>query len=938
MSVSVSSLSKRSSANCAFIESWTIIAKNLDDLSLKKLSDLSLDLREIALKEKSIRDLSKAEKDFNDLLQEDNPAESSGLNLLKVMVQQYCASELQDINQVQSVLTSIITHEIGRDLLRANYQLQIGIDEKNLDFDDIEKCCEKWKVIAIARAMNNLISSSKYSELSLNFFVKKAIESSQKDLLRELLHINHSQVSLGQAVIQAAEQSHQEILTDLLKQGSINIFSRGQAALAAAAKGSDEILKLLLKNGSIFIFDRELAVIQAANQGHLSTVELLLNGESIGHSERGRAVVNSISKGHHTIAQFLLKKGRLSSHALGKALRYAVESGSLELVKDVMQNGYILPADRNFAFFISIKKGHEAIAKELFDGGHGLTSQTQGEALVTAVNHGKLACVKMLVEQGSIQQEHKQQALQAASFSGSVEIIQSLLKKGTFSSQSLGFALRSASAHGFYLIAKELLKTTKIPNLDIAQALFGAARIGHKETLEILAAYADAHNLGSCLIFLASNHHLEALQMVLEKYDCEDKYISDALLAACRAGNQDIVECILKNGEITESIRGWAITEAASFQHENIALALLDDGPTTNHDREKARAYAREHHLNRLVQALDKPKKLVKKPYFLVLDAVKQTPGLFLDTLISDGFPSSIELIDAPRVFDSGGVRKGFVTNLFTSLHSTLGLSSEHLPSISSEQPGFEDKSNIFKKLGKVCSQLLLENRNNPEPFLIGPFFPIPFYKILKVIGHELSPYRQRLTLAEILKDKYPNYKVLADLILEPQNPENITAFCDIFSCAEHEAHTCAIEIIEAFLVPARNFYKGCSRELREMILFQPHRDVAVFFQGAPMTSESLANAIVFTDTPPSPLLQSQRDWIREKIFLSDAVWARRFVRWATERENLPMEGTIRLQATSGNLMAHTCFSIVDLPKALDNKPDLLAALDSVLDGSLNSI
>lgn len=605
-------------------------------------------------------------------------------------------------------------------------------------------------------------------------------------------------------------------------------------------------------------------------------------------SLREASIETLARRGDAEILQALLNSAPISLHCKEKAIIDVANEGYLDALRILLTGGDFISHDAHFtALQKASEKGHLEIIKSLL--------AHQG-----------------IIDELGISDDERGQLAHESLKKGHLEIVKTFLEHGNFSDMSRGLVFVDGAEGGHLDIIEALLQKGTIENYLRGEAVKKGASKGHSEVVAFLLANGEIWDdqRGEAIIHPAQHGHLGMVRQLLNSGPIYEIHRSDAVRHAAINGHFEIIRELLNNATIPSEARERAAREALQQGYEEIAEFLVPGA--------RAR-FANTHHLS------------------LSFEGVTSNPDYYLDHVIGHGFPSRIDLLLADGsyggVIDHGGVRKGFLTHLFKTLHPLLGLDSKKAFPLAKEA----SQKVLYTKIGQFLSKLDITNEGKDDPFLIGSFFPERFYELLKLVASLSSSEELQTRLAAILQELDPNFEILAKVVENPSQ-EHLQEFADIYGIESDEAYEKAIELLSAYLEAARSFIEGCSEELKQKIITKSYQTVARAFQGESLSKESLKTALVTTGS--SPHLEMQLEWIKEKIDEDETTleWCRKFTKWATECEAVSLSTKITLTESAEQLFAHTCHNSVDVPASLNEKELLLAAIDAVLEGPLNSL
>jgi hypothetical protein len=571
-----------------------------------------------------------------------------------------------------------------------------------------------------------------------------------------------------------------------------------------------------------------------------------------------------------------------------------------------------------------------------------LPQEDQGRSLVAVCSYPQPnnALIQELLKQ-NISEQHLKLSLEVlVKNRSSMELIQQILPRLTDISSLQGL-IKTSFSFNFLDIIPHILSSPLCDNALKIEALnLSIQRRASPVFQQILTEHRAAfspNDLQRALNLAASRGSTEIVTRLLAEgipHDADERgslinlALNSALLqpADQREAYLETVRALVANGPIYQSAAARALMQTPDW----IELTAILESATILADPVI--------HFGPIAPGVT---------FALNLEDVAANPSTYLQKVINEGFPQSITLLNVDGrqtgVVDAGGVRKGFVTTLFKALQNQLNIQPEGLPSLEKELKDFQQRQELYRNIGGFLSRLVEANQRVVDPFLIGAFFSPEFYQILKLAAQGPNPRDLHLAIANFLTVRTPDLQILKDLIDNPQNHEASKAYgvallgIDDWSIEQHATNILPAvqDHIESFVTPVRCLLEGLSGELRRKVCAEPASSIAELFQGPPLTKQHLKDSLRI-EGRATELLQQQMTWIKEKIDFSDLEWSKRFLKWATERECIPLGIIIGLQATHGNLQPHTCGNLIDLPAALNNKDDFLAALDAVLDAPLN--
>ncbi|CAN5974089.1 unnamed protein product [Sphagnum jensenii] len=383
------------------------------------------------------------------------------------------------------------------------------------------------------------------------------------------------------------------------------------AVQMAARMGHVQIVKILLERPEVEI---AWALHAAAKNGHRGVVEKLLNSEKEVHVNALKQEILDDAQdrssfgeefnplhlasvyGHASVVQALCEdnKRRLQVNIESKpagvtAVQMAAEMGHVEIMKILLERPEVEIA---WALHGAAKNGHHGVVEELLSSGKEVRVNTlKHEILDDAQNRSSFG--------------EKFSPLHLASIYGHASVVQALCgdrkrRLEVNNKSDVGVrAIQMAVQMGHVPIVKILLET---PEVEIAWALHGAAKNGHRGMVEellnskkeirvntlkheILDDAQDRSSFGEEFnpLHLASIYgHASIVQALCEdkkrrlQVNIESKPVGmTAVQMAARMGHVQIVKILLQRPEVDIT---WALHGAARNGHRGMVEELLNSG------------------------------------------------------------------------------------------------------------------------------------------------------------------------------------------------------------------------------------------------------------------------------------------------------------------------------------------------------------------------
>ncbi|KAF0721179.1 hypothetical protein Ae201684_019211 [Aphanomyces euteiches] len=278
------------------------------------------------------------------------------------------------------------------------------------------------------------------------------------------------------------------------------------------------------------------------------------------------------------------------------ALLMAAANDHTNIVKLLLKRGDI---DVNLKDCNGLSPLHDATKEDV-----NAKDNRDGSPLHTAVTHGRLDIVNLILGHGAINVSAKQKyigsAFDIAASKGHIEILQLLLRYGRsdfrFLSENLGEMLKRASMNGHLNIVQLLLRdfatTIDLQPTALAIALHDATKNGHIDIVRLLLRQNridinfSNQFMGTALQSVAINGLLEIGQLILARDDVSSENVSIASHNAAGRGHIDILRLLLAYHGVNINFQNTEGKTALHFAAEKgfveITRILLDHGINVN--------------------------------------------------------------------------------------------------------------------------------------------------------------------------------------------------------------------------------------------------------------------------------------------------------------------------------------------------------------------
>lgn len=457
----------------------------------------------------------------------------------------------------------------------------------------------------------------------------------------------------------------------------------------------------------------------------------------------------------------------------------------------------------------------------------------------------------------------------------------------------------------------------------ITEGMNSALRHGHENIIRLLLSQQFAINLDlmegviknvirgrNFSVVRGGNLSLESqiacLSLIINRFNFSCEMKNELILWACQSSQPRILEMLLRQGAISSSLRGSAMTQAYRCTDENIRGSMIDM-------------------LNAAEIIIDDPVVSLRSVAMNVkLSDVQANPKLFLSKICSEGIPQRIRFTDSAadqHVIDLGGVTKQFISSLCEALipdcHVTDG-----------KWPLGEDEV-LFSQMGRFFSLLYNNNLSRSDKILSGEIFNPAFFELVKIIATKQKSDSLSKEAAELLRRHIPTQAFCFNCVIDPSE-ENNTAFRktnEEFGLGLNEDPLKeSTAILNAYLFPAEKFYEGMTPEFQRLLVCSENPSL-LFFQGQEVSSDLLLSSLDIEGTEPDYL--QKVDWLKETIASSDKTWQLKFLKAVSGKSSMLPGMKILLRPSWRDVFEfHTCFNSLDLPQSRMDKETFLAALD----------
>lgn len=212
------------------------------------------------------------------------------------------------------------------------------------------------------------------------------------------------QMELNEALNLAARCGNQDALLCLMDVGADPFHGNGRALRSAAEMGKLHVVKRLMDLG---VSNTPDALVGAAGAGRVRVLNHLLERAGVRRAQTHKALMNAIYHGRWRCIKLLLLHGQGSqgSHCMRpgfRALRCAISRGHLHIVRLLLDMGATARA-RSGRLLQHAAAAHRAsveMTRLLLDRGAD-PNACNGNALITAVQNGRIDLVALLVTRGA---------------------------------------------------------------------------------------------------------------------------------------------------------------------------------------------------------------------------------------------------------------------------------------------------------------------------------------------------------------------------------------------------------------------------------------------------------------------------------------------------------------------------------------------------------
>lgn len=642
----------------------------------------------------------------------------------------------------------------------------------------------------------------------------------------------------------------------------------------------------------------------------------------------------AISRNDVDAIKVLLPKMKISSLKLNNFVMFAAKNNRPDAIRALLSDGRLLHENyiRNILERVSkITPFHADVVRALLSDGRKISSHKFRIILRDAAENGRVNVIQALFSDGrEIDEDSLHSALRSAAEKDQVEVIRFLLSEGREIDRdffgSSGGPVVYAAQNGCVAAIRFLLSDGReIDQEDLGGAVYFAAVHGHPNSIRELLS--NGRRINQSILDSAWSDNLTlgltpALRIaILFELINNGRVLgqdarNSAVLFAANQGHLELLEILLRQGPINQSVRDSARTQASGENRELIhsmlsAAQVVSDDPSRNNSM----AVNRTH---------------------ITLAELEVHPEKYLKTICEKGIPTSIFLTDHPNAVDLGGVKKQVISTLSKALSQRLHLIGEKLPFWEKE-----DEAELMAHMGKFFSLLHTENINRTDKLLTGEIVNPLFFDLVKLVAKKDIPEEQMLKeVARLLGPHIPDYSFCFDYILDP-TPENEKKYAKIneevyLGGLDRDPLKGSFDIINSFLRPAQGFTKGMTGIFKETLFSQDSKTLSLSIQGQTVSSELLLNALIIKDN--GEVFLQKVDWLKEKIHSSDKEWQLHFLKAITGKTSMSVGIKINIKKSwrEGYVFeCHTCFNSIDFPNVEMEKEAFLSSLDHaiVIDG-----
>ena len=299
-------------------EIWGIVASYLKNADLKNLSEVSLALRCVALKELNARE-SMASLDLAPLTDIDPLLPGSEYFASIVSCYQYVFFHLstgpfQDFlsdrsiqEELKPLLTALTTHEAVSEVLSLRLKTYKEIYENKASFESILQNYRALTTSFVKRAIALVQSKAIFPPQLAGLGLQVAAEIGNLDLVQVFyesasISNNHKFFSLYNAAL----KGHLEIVKYLSTKTTISEERIKILYTDVTSAGQTDVLKFLLKTYPISNELQSIILVKACEHGHFNIVKLLMANGPVYSGTIADCLIRATFNGHHKITRFLM--------------------------------------------------------------------------------------------------------------------------------------------------------------------------------------------------------------------------------------------------------------------------------------------------------------------------------------------------------------------------------------------------------------------------------------------------------------------------------------------------------------------------------------------------------------------------------------------------------------------------------------------------------
>lgn len=700
-------------------------------------------------------------------------------------------------------------------------------------------------------------------------------------------------------------------------------------------KISNQTLILIHKGERELEIDLHVAILK----DDAKSIKALLSNKILDEDKLHNLVKIAIDKGCVDAVQALLSDGRQLSENLLDDLVIIVsrkgEYNRVDLIRALLSDGRAISEDALEATigYLSYSGDIDTLRALLVGRISELTPNVRSAALQIFASKNCVSDIReLLSDEKPLNELGLGLAVSEAAKNGHLDAIRELLSNGRVIDRSgVGFAVNGAVKNGHIDVLRELLSIQRLDTGQVSSAIGHPIKDGNINIIRELLS-----NQREIFPWVLDHYFIEVVNHPNFSSDLKITILSElisngrtpdqnsretGILFAASQGHLGLLEMLLNQGPIRESVRDSARTQAGGECRESIhtMLAAAQVISYSNIEpmmfNEGGENYATKNRMD------------------VTLSELAVNPEKYLKMICKEGIPSSIFLTDYPNAVDLGGVKKQFISSLSEALGPRLHLTEEKLPFW--EQEG---EPELMSNVGKFLSLIYKENINRTDKLLTGEIVNPLFFDLVKLATKEDVPEEQILKeVAQLLSPYVPDYAFCFDYILNP-TPENGKRYAKVneevyLGDLDRDPLKGSLEIIQSFLRPAQGFTKGMTESFKEAILSQDSKTLSLSIQGQAVSSELLLGALVIKDN--GDIFLQKVDWLKEKIHSSDKEWQLHFLKAITGKTSMSPGVEINVKKSWRDGYAfecHTCFNSIDLPSIEMEKEAFLGSLDHAIE------